>query len=558
MNRLLDKVFTNRGYTKEYLESINVSDHGLLKDIDLLSERLYDIYTKQTHIVILPDFDMDGIMSGVIGFAGLAELGFNVSLFIPDPKKGYGFDAKTISDLINQYPDVGAIITCDVGISAIEGTDAAFLAGIEVLITDHHKQDVINKNASVIVNPMRLDESYENPAICGAYVLHQCLQYYADKYCDVFTKEQINRLRVFAGIGTVSDSMPILYENRQVVKDAISICRLVYSDNSDFIINNIVGSDIYRRAFRGLYNILVVFEEIGKISSYHDITEDLFGYYIAPTFNSVKRLSGDLQKAFDVFFGVYSVDSVHYLVELNERRKELVAEKYAELFNIDQPFKPYVYISDAPAGILGLLAQKIRTDTGLPALVLNQDNKKYKGSGRCPMWYPFLDRVKPEGFWAAGHNPAFGVGFTDKKELEAFLAFFEKDVSDLYKELELDKVTYEPDFIISTDNSGDANIDVLLFAEYLYELSRYKPFGQGFRKPESVLRFHSSQGVWEVIGKENQHLKITLSYGFSVLLWNQAYLINNKDAGWLEVTGELNRSYFNDTSTINFVGNLHA
>ena len=79
MNRLLDKVFTNRGYTKEYLESINVSDHGLLKDIDLLSERLYDIYTKQTHIVILPDFDMDGIMSGVIGFAGLAELGFNVS-----------------------------------------------------------------------------------------------------------------------------------------------------------------------------------------------------------------------------------------------------------------------------------------------------------------------------------------------------------------------------------------------------------------------------------------------------------------------------------------------
>ena len=85
MNRLVKKTLENRGYTEEFLNDINCADHDVLKDSDILCQRLRSIFEAKKHLVIIPDFDMDGIMSGVVGFAGLAELGFNVSLFIPNP-----------------------------------------------------------------------------------------------------------------------------------------------------------------------------------------------------------------------------------------------------------------------------------------------------------------------------------------------------------------------------------------------------------------------------------------------------------------------------------------
>ena len=80
-------------------------------------------------------------------------------------------------------------------------------------------------------------------------------------------QERIDRLRVFAGIGTVSDSMPLLYENRQLVRDALSICWMVYNSDgrrsTDAIVKSIEGSQPYRLAFRGLYELLQLCAENG-------------------------------------------------------------------------------------------------------------------------------------------------------------------------------------------------------------------------------------------------------------------------------------------------------
>ena len=100
MNYLIRRMFETRGYTSDYLSDIDVSDHDTLLSIDDMCRTLHDIHDRQSVITVLPDFDMDGIMSGVTGFAGLAELGFNVRLYIPDPKAGYGFDESVIDDLL--------------------------------------------------------------------------------------------------------------------------------------------------------------------------------------------------------------------------------------------------------------------------------------------------------------------------------------------------------------------------------------------------------------------------------------------------------------------------
>lgn len=559
MNRLIELYLERRGYTRQMLREMNDDRHAELMSISEMCAELKHIHDSHAHIVILPDFDMDGIMSGTVGFAGLSELGFKVSLFRPTPSDGYGFNAETICRLVKEYPDVQAIITCDVGITCYEGVAAASAMGIKMLITDHHVQEDADKLAAdVIVNPNRKDETYANKGICGAHVFWQVLQHYADNYCDLFTREQIRRLRVFAGIGTISDAMPLVNENRPLVMDACGICRLVYGDAGKFFLENMRGSNVYRRAFYGLHYALQVFADNGKIQTPDDITEDFFGFYLAPAFNSLKRMNGDMDIAFGVFFGDHPFEDASTLFMLNEQRKLAVAQYFEEMMTTNQPYAPYVYISDAQPGILGLLAMKAMTITGVPTMVMREDDGHFHGSGRAPSWYPAIDMIHPEGFFIAGHQGAFGIGVTDKRECEALWAFLKQSTEEILANMpEEAEGASTADIVICQRGSGDTDIDIPLFLEYLAEIKTLRPFGRAFEAPVIELRFRADDGDWSVMGSAKQHLKIRMAYGFEVLCWNQAAMLDDmKSDDEFVVQGHLGRSEFRGRFTVNMVGDI--
>lgn len=561
MNRLIEKTFENRGYTREYVRAINIPNDDSLKDVDKLVAHLKVVHDEKRQIVIMPDFDMDGISAGTLGFAGLAELGFNVALFMPNPEDGYGFTDKTIMRLLNEYPDVSCILTCDVGITCYVGITTAKLCGVEVLVTDHHKvQSDFDKKmkADVVVDPLREDDEYRLKGICGAHVLYQCLQHYANTYCEPFMQEQIRRLRVFAGIGTISDSMPLLYENRQLVRDSVAICRLVYGDGTPWFVNAMLGHDIYRRAFYGLHVALTMFADLGKITKTSDINEEFFGFYLAPAFNAVKRMSGDMAIAFGVFFGPTPNESMSELMALNDQRKLLVSEYLEQILNSNQQYAPYIYTTDAPSGILGLIATKLMAINNEPVVVLRNDEKGWKGSGRSPVWYPFATRGLDEGFYIAGHENAFGIGITDLREMKNLHAFLEKDVADVKAATDMSLFgAPTPDFVIATDGSGDTGIDITLFVEYLSELESFRPFGASFEAPYIKLEFMADEATWSVLGSTKQHLKIKLPYGFEVLCWNQSNKLSYGDGkDKITVTGRLGKSEFRGRNTVNFVGDI--
>lgn len=559
MNRLIELYFKRRGYTRDRLVEINDDRHGELMSVSEMCAELNRINEAQEHIVVLPDFDMDGIMSGTIGFAGLSELGFKVSLFRPSPSDGYGFTADTIFRLVAEYPDVKAIITCDVGISCYDGVIAASDMGIKMFITDHHVEEDISKRvADVIVNPNRVDEVYKNKGICGAHVFWQVLQHYADNYKDSFAQEQIRRLRVFAGIGTISDAMPLVNENRPLVIDSCSICRLVYGESGKFFLDNMRGCDVYRKAFYGLHYVLQVFMDNGKIQVPDDITEDFFGFYLAPMFNSIKRMNGDMNVAFGVFFGNNPLEDASTLYMLNEQRKLAVAKYLDEMLSSEQPYAPYIYFSDAQPGILGLLATKAMSMSGVPTMVMREDDGRFHGSGRAPFWYPAIDIIGPEGFFIAGHQGAFGIGVTDKRECKSLWAFLKQSVSDIIVSLpDAISTTAPADIIICQDGSCDTDIDIPLFLEYLLEIKKLRPFGRGFEPPVVELRFKGCDGDWSVMGSAKQHLKIKLAYGFEVLCWNQASVLDDMlpDDEFV-VQGDLGRSEFRGRFTVNMVGDI--
>lgn len=88
----------NRGWTEEYLAEINDPSHDELQNVDAMIAELRRFRTSNECIVVLPDFDMDGIASGVIAWAGLSELGFNVQLYIPNYGRGHDITPETIRE----------------------------------------------------------------------------------------------------------------------------------------------------------------------------------------------------------------------------------------------------------------------------------------------------------------------------------------------------------------------------------------------------------------------------------------------------------------------------
>lgn len=558
-------LMNKRDYTNQFLDEIEQVTKDKLMDIDVLADLLQVLYLAKRKITILPDFDMDGIMSAVVGYAGMSDLGFEVSLYEPDPSKGYGFDASTIDDLLRKHPGTEAIITCDTGITCYEGVAYAKSLGLTVLVTDHHLQKSRDKlQADVIVDAKRIDDMYETSDICGAYTLWKCLHHYATKYRDGERISNIEKLRVFASIGTVSDMMPVLYENRKLLKDGITWCNALFEPEMSIaelfatkdyaLLKTIHGHETFVSAFYGLYNLLQVLYETGKFKV--GVTEELFGFYVAPMFNSLKRLEKPVRIAYDVFFNVSgSLASIDKLMELNERRKQLVERYYAELKEQLQPYEPYIYISQAPAGILGLLATKVMEETGLPTMVVRQDGSKFHGSGRSPEWYPCNSRMTIEGFYLAGHEGAFGVGFTDRREMKSAVAFLEKDVIGVYNTLDVD-IDVEPELVFG---SKDIELSLDMMKRSSRVIESFRPFGRGFTMFSQRCVIPLAQvAIMDFIGKDQETTKLILWDGTCILIWRSGSHLREVE-GEIEtiiVDGGVSWNVFNDVWTLQFTGNL--
>ena len=557
MNRLIELVLEHRGITEADLEAFEDPTHRDLKGVDVLADHLEAIRLANSKIAIIPDFDMDGIMSGTVGYAGLSELGFNAVLSRTEPKNGYGFDAEHIARLLEEHPDVKAIISCDCGISCVDGCQAAIDAGLEVLITDHHIENAETSPrdiVSVIVDPCAIGEEYEHPGICGAHVFWQCLDYYARKY----QPEKVDRiwwLRVFAGIGTISDVMPVLYENRALIRDTIKIMQQVWSCDPAFTSMLKDASEPFAQTFRGLYSTYKVFQTNNKVGEVADLTEEFFGFYMAPTFNAVKRMDGEMERAFGVFTSKTPADDVRYLYDLNEQRKEAVAEKYEEILAQDNPYAPYCYVTHAKKGILGLLATKLMGDNNMPCIVVvpNRDGS-YSGSGRSPEWFPFLSMVGSLGYRMAGHEGAFGCGFDDEDQLYQLFCDIDDQAKQAFETAELKP---ETDFVIATDGTGDTGIDEKLFISFVEELETLRPFGRGFEQPKALLRFDAAEAGWRIIGKDSTHLKITLPQGLDVMCWGQASVMDGGiPTGTIEVVGHLDINEYKGKRSAQMIGDV--
>ncbi|MFD4946609.1 DHH family phosphoesterase [Streptomyces sp. NPDC058409] len=548
---LFELLCRRRGWSDQYLKEIESTEHDELLDLAEMVEALKDARAAGKKITIAPDFDMDGISSGVLGYAGLSELGFNVELHLPDYRRGHELTPEDIAEIHAKWPDTRVLLTCDGGVNSHRGIAAARALGWTTLVTDHHEELTPGSTADITVDPCRIDETYAHTGICGAHVLYQVIE----AYTRVHRSEklwEIRLLRLFAGLGTVSDVMPVLYENRQLVRDSISIARLLRVAAPKTIPNPWGGFDpdpdaidveqsilmqllrtephhpAFLRAFEGFAIVLKAFAQVGKIRDVDDLDEGFFGFYLAPAMNSPRRTGRPLDDCFAVFTAAGAdekLKAARRVIESNELRKQLITEHMEELTSEDQPLAPWVYFSDAYPGMYGLLANRMMELNGHPVVVLNRPagpDDFVSGSGRAPGWFDIITSLEPHhGISAIGHQQACGVRVERAERLGDLVAVLHEATQVAL--LAVDTDVPSGDLVLGPDADCDASLDDL---QPLFELVRrtesLKPFGYRFTAPVVEIAIEPLGLRVDRIGSEAQHLRLVTRSGLSCLWWNAA------------------------------------
>lgn len=555
---LFNLVRQRMGWTDEYLKEVNDPTHPLLQDIDTMCAALEYLRVNDMPLVVVPDFDTDGICAGTILYAGLSELGLDVRLHVPDYHLGHEIRPEVIDQVMLAFPDAKALITCDAGTNSTGALTRANEYELLTLVTDHHVEEA-QSLAHVIVNPNRLSETYPNKEVCGAHIAYQVVERYAALY-RTDTISAVSWLKVFAGIGTVADVMGLVKENRDLVREALMLTRLLLPvpdqpepeyvktpspyeepeeefdpeltiDCTPTLLSMLRTQNhhpVYLRAFEGL---TILLQELG--TTCEQVDEQLYGFSIAPAFNATRRVNGDYRTGFAVFTALSAKEqrkAAQTLVEYNTTRKTRVREILTEIMDSDQPYAPYVFPVDALPGMLGLIAQNLMLMHENPVAVVRvHPDGSCSGSMRAPSWFPVISQITslndPE-LSAQGHEFACGIRTQSPQALYDALAQLVPARRD--EVIAADGVLTQTDpaaLVLGSDTDADASLnDIRAITQCITMIKELAPFGHGFPQPPvDVIINLPTCSVW-TMGDQKQHLKIITPEGIALLWWNRADL----------------------------------
>lgn len=559
---LLSLIARRKGWaTPDHIAPIT-NNHASLPGLQDAVSRLTRAIDAGDVITICTDFDADGLTGGLLFYAGLAQLGGAVNLVVPDYHGERNITASDIDHAVKLYPDTTIIITCDVGIASHEGIAHAHTRGLEVIVTDHHTEDPHALcHADVVVNPNRVGSTYPQPHICGAQVAHLILSQLARQRNEYVTA--IDLLAVFAGIGALADVMPLTGQTRATVNRALALLRLsiplvptstdgafLYQKADRIIVDSAPlytmasehGSDWrYLRLFHGLSLLMRQLISARKLTRASMVDASFIGFTLAPMINATRRVGGDVHDTVRIFAPQVTeptepapasrAESVTRLIDNNMRRQRQTSAGLEAMLAADQPHAPYVWFSDAPAGMLGLLAARMCEQFNTATVVVNPDTKT--GSARAPEGIDVLAAcLDHPALWAAGHPQACGVRADDPAALATVLhhatavAHETTDPNDSRADLALTDIasftglnTAACRHIKSSFDSPvlPTDAEFQLLAERLATLA---PFGEGFDYPDITLTCRSDELNVSTLGKHGQHRKIITPSGFTVLWWN--------------------------------------
>lgn len=482
---LLAQLLYNRGLNDpSQMELFLVGDERLSGDPFLLSDmntavsRIYRALLSAEKIAVYGDFDVDGVTSTALMVQGLASLGGVVIPYIPHRiTEGHGLRLAAIQELRDQ--GVSLIITVDCGITDIEEVRYANKQGITVIITDHHTPPATVPPAFAIVNPKLASSEYPFNELAGVGVAYKVLEALMSS---LGKEDQIEAHMDLVAIGTVADMVPLVSENRYLVKRGIR----TLNTNPRLGIREIIT-----RA--GL--------------SAGNLDADSITWCLSPWLNA----SGRLEHAIASYnlLTTTSPQEAHELAALlgqqNIERQRLTAKAMMEARQQigSQGLAPLIMLcnKEFPLGIAGPVAGKLSEEYYRPVIIINIDDKTASGSSRSIPEFNIINALNQcAGLLGryGGHAQAAGFTLPSKNIPMLQKALIEIAAGQL-KDVDLrPRINIDAEVSLSELDSGAYQ-----------QLQKLAPFGKGNPVPTFISRA-VQVAACRTMGNEQQHLRLKL------------------------------------------------
>jgi len=425
----------------------------LMADMDKAVERINKAVAAGERIAVYGDYDVDGMTSSAALSMWLSSKNADFEIYIPGRfSEGYGLN-KDALDILKSH-GVKLVVTVDCGITAIEEALYAESIGLDLVITDHHECRGNLPKACAVVDPKRPDCDYPYKSLAGVGVAFKLIcalenDYLSDNifnsYCD------------FVALGTVADVMPVVGENRELIKKGLEI--------------------LNKKPRPGFRSLLL---EVGV--SPGAVTASTIGFSLAPRLNAAGRM-GKSEVSVDLLLSDNNDESevlAEELCRLNTERRRLEQEIFDEataMLPADVPNAPIILANKGwYQGVTGIIAAKMSERYQLPAIIISIDDDGM-GRGSCRSFgsFPLYDALCEcedilDNF--GGHEMAAGVTVAEDK------------IDELRQRM---TKSYEKSTEVMTEPGLRLDFEVekpeLLTLENVEALENLEPFGNGNPSP---------------------------------------------------------------------------
>lgn len=438
-------------------------------------------------VAVFGDFDADGITATALLVQALRAVGAKVRPYIPHRmEEGYGLRLDALRDLYRK--GVRVLVTVDCGIRAVSQIEQA-RRGLDIIVTDHHRIGPQLPSALAVINPRQPGCGYPFKELSGAGVAFQLARALLRANSKSRARKAIaleeEDLLDLVALGTVADVVPLVGENRALVKR---------------------GLEILNRSPRPGVQALM---KAAKLQPGH-ITARTNAFVLAPRLNAAGRLDS-ASLSYELLCSA-SLQEAQPLAERLERinadRRRLTQEilEQARQRVMTEPLPPLLFAAQKGfhPGVVGLVASRLAEEFYRPAVVVEEEEEFSRGSARSIPEFHIgraLDECAELLERHGGHRAA--GGFTARSE--NLPALEERLLAIAQREFEGVELVPELDIDLEVD-CAQVGVDTI---ELLQQL---EPFGQGNPRPLFLSREVETRGV-RVAGQEGRHLQMVLAAG---------------------------------------------
>jgi single-stranded-DNA-specific exonuclease len=500
-SRILINILAGRSIiTPEEIKSFlnpgikQLHDPVLLPGIEKGVKRLLRAIGDRENILIFGDYDADGIISTALMYNFLKKLELDVEIYIPD-RFVEGYDLGL--DFYKQISAEGKyelLICVDCGTNSSEVMEySSGKNGPNVIVCDHHNQSTLHDDSRedyIIINPRVEDSKYPFKHLSGAGVTFKfimaVLRSLDNKFKSKFEKDYLTSLLDLVAVSTISDLMPLVDENRVIVKKGINM--------------------IKRTKNRGLKEMMDTVLKDKELVDEYDV-----GFIIAPRLNAAGRIK-NARIGFDLLSSKAGSKAsiLNDLNSFNEKRQDTQKKIFDEIIennDFDKVIKEKKIFIDRSKnwneGVLGIVASDIVKKFNIPAILFKEVKGELKGSGRSTDKFDLYGHlISMAGLFDrfGGHRSACGI----RMKAVNFENFKNKMLDTALKEIKDEDIEkkYYYDIEISF-NDVDRNI--------MKELELLRPFGKGNPEPNFITRDCTISDFYYLSGKKHVKLKLVNS-----------------------------------------------